>query len=114
MKKTAYTPAPKALSDYLRPWALVKGNVVHAGEVQTMLAWAENKLETSEGRKKGLAKIAKEALATGAEWFLDAKPEGGHRTVVSLVPIKTMKDAKELGITKYKVPEFMKDFEAAH
>ena len=111
MKKTAYTPAPKALSDYLRPWALVKGNVVHAGEVQTMLAWAENKLETSEGRNKKLAKIAKEALATGAEWFFDAKPEGGLRTVVSLVPIKTMKDAKKLGIPKYKVPEFMKDFD---
>ena len=119
MKTTPYTPAPKALSDYLRPWALVKGNVVHAGEVQTMLAWAENKLGTSEGRKKGLAKIAREALATGAEWFINTQPgwgnrieiDWGNRTDISLVPIKTMKDAKKLGITEYKVPEFMEDFD---
>ena len=109
MKTTPYTPAPKALSDYLRPWAIVKGNVLHAGEVQTMLAWAENKLGTSDGRKKGLAKIAREALATGAEWFL--KPGWGKRTAISLVPIKTMKDAKRLGIHKYKVPEFLDDFD---
>lgn len=111
MKTTAYTPAPKALSDYLRPWALVKGNVVHAGEVQTILAWAENKLGTSEGRKKGLAKIAREALATGAEWFLNTQPGWGKRTAISLVPIKTMKDAKKLGIPEYKVPEFLDDFD---